>query len=174
MSSMNNSMPRRTAWFAVIVVGIPLCAQAPAPPESASLTVTGDIPATLQFTAADLAQLPRETVTITEQSGSKVEYAGVLLREVLIKAGAPMGSTLRGKALASYVLASARDGYQVVFTLAELDPMLGGEHILVADQRDQKALPATQGPLRLVCPLDKEGARSVRMLEKLEIVRLRK
>ena len=76
--------------------------------------------------------------------------------------------------LASYVLAKAHDGYQVVFTLAEVAPEFANEAILVADKRDGKALFGYQGPLRLVCPNDKAGARSVRMLESLEIVKLQK
>jgi hypothetical protein len=46
--------------------------------------------------------------------------------------------------------------------------------VIVADKRDGKALFEYQGPLRLVIPADKAGARSVRMLEKLEVVQLRK
>ena len=46
--------------------------------------------------------------------------------------------------------------------------------ILVADKRDGKPLFGYQGPFRLVCPNDKAGARSVRMLETLEFVRLQK
>ena len=124
--------------------------------------------------AEDLTKLPRETASVTEQDGSKVEYEGVPLREILKQAGAPLGNQLRGKALASYVLAKAQDGYQVVFTLGEVDPQFGAESILVADKRDGKPLPDKQGPFRLVCPNDHEGARSVRMLETLEIVRLAK
>jgi hypothetical protein len=45
---------------------------------------------------------------------------------------------------------------------------------IVADKRDGKPLFQYQGPIRLVLPNDKAGARSVRMLEKLEIVKLRK
>ncbi len=103
-----------------------------------------------------------------------MEYEGVPLREILKRAGAPMEKELRGKALASYVLAKAHDGYQVVFTLAEVAPEFANEPILVADKRDGKALFGYQGPFRLVCPGDKAGARSVRMLEDLEIVRLLK
>jgi hypothetical protein len=62
----------------------------------------------------------------------------------------------------------------VLFALAELDPAFGNETILVADKRDGKPLFGYQGPLRLVCPNDKAGARSVRMLEMIEIVRLLK
>ena len=90
----------------------------------------------------------------------------------LQKAGAPFGKQLRGKVLSTYVLAKAMDGYQVIFTLGELDPDFGNESILLADKRDGKPLPDKQGPFRLVCPNDHEGARSVRMLETLEVVRL--
>jgi DMSO/TMAO reductase YedYZ molybdopterin-dependent catalytic subunit len=138
------------------------------------LTISGDVSSPLQLKAEDLAKMPRETVSVQEEDGTKVQYEGVLLREVLARAGAPLGKELRGKALASYVLAKAHDGYQVVFGLAEVDTSFGNESILVADKRDGKPLFGYQGPFRLVCPNDKAGARSVRMLETLEIVRLRK
>ena len=145
--------------------------QQTAPP---TLTVSGDIPSQLVLKAEDLAKMPRETVSIPEQDGTKVEYEGVPLREILKRAGAPVEKELRGKALASYVLAKAHDGYQVVFTLAEVAPEFANEPILVADKRDGKPLFGYQGPFRLVCPNDKAGARSVRMLETLEFVRLQK
>jgi DMSO/TMAO reductase YedYZ molybdopterin-dependent catalytic subunit len=140
----------------------------------ATLTIAGDLPSQLVLKAEDLLKMPRETVTIPDQDGTKVAYEGVPLREILKRAGAPMEKELRGKALASYVLAKAHDGYQVVFTLAEVAPEFGNEPILVADKRDGKALFGYQGPFRLVCPNDKAGARSVRMLETLEFVRLQK
>jgi DMSO/TMAO reductase YedYZ molybdopterin-dependent catalytic subunit len=143
-------------------------------PPAAVLAVQGDIASPLSLTAGDLAKMPRETVSVPGPDGSKIVYEGVALLQVLEKAGAPLGEKLRGKALASYVLAMARDSYQVAFTLGELDPQFGNESILVADTRDGKPLPDKQGPFRLVCPNDKEGARSVRMLETLHVVRLAK
>ena len=98
----------------------------------AALTVSGDIPSSLILKAEDLAKMPRETVTIPDQDGTKVDYEGVPLREILKRAGAPMEKELRGNALASYVLARAHDGYQVVFTLAEVAPEFANELILVA------------------------------------------
>jgi cytochrome c peroxidase len=138
-----------------------------------TLAVTGDVPTPLKLTADDLAKMPRETVTIPEQDGTKVEYEGVPLREIMKRAGAPLGKDLRGKGLASYIVAKAKDGYQVVFTLGEIDADFGNESILVADKRAGKALFDYQGPFRLVCPGDKAGARSVRMLETLEWVKLK-
>ena len=76
--------------------------------------------------------------------------------------------------LAGYVLAEAQDGYQVVVSLGELDPAFIDNEILVADTANGKPLFGAQGRFRLVVPKDKPGARSVRMLTKLEVVQLRK
>ncbi len=137
------------------------------------LKVIGDVPTPLTLTADDLAKMPRDTVTIPEQDGTKVPYEGVQLRELLKRAGYASGRDMRGKALAAYIVAKAHDGYQVVFTPGEIDPDFGNESILVADKREGKALFQYQGPFRLVCPGDKAGARSVRMLEVIEVVRLK-
>jgi DMSO/TMAO reductase YedYZ molybdopterin-dependent catalytic subunit len=145
-------------------------AQAPA----ATLTVQGDIASPLSLTADDLAKMPRETASVPAADGSKIVYEGVTLLSLLQKAGAPFGKQLRGKVLTTYVLAKAQDGYQVVFTLGEIDPDFGNETILLADKRDGKPLGDKQGPFRLVCPNDHEGARSIRMLQTLEVVRLAK
>ena len=108
------------------------------------------------------------------KGGSSHKYEGVLLRDILKRAGAPAEKDLRGKALAGYVPAKARDGYRVVFGLAEVAAQFGNQPVLVADARDGKPPNGSLGPVRLVCPSDKEGARSVRMLEALVVVRLRK
>jgi methionine-rich copper-binding protein CopC len=141
---------------------------------TSELTIRGDIPAPLILKADDLARMPRETVSVPDQDGTKVSYEGVSLREILKRARVPLGKDLRGKALASYVLAEAHDGYQVVFSLGEMDDAFGNESIIVADKRDAKPLFGYQGPFRLVCSNDKAGARSVRMLETLEVMRLQK
>ena len=158
----------RIAALAIICVGL-AAAQA-----TQSIAVTGDIATPLKLNAEDLAAMPREKVMIPDQDGTKVEYEGVALREILKKAGAPLGAQLRGSALTTYVVAKASDGYQVLFTLGEIDASFGNEKIVVADKRDGKPLFEYQGPFRLVCPDDKAGARSVRMLETLEVVRLKK
>jgi DMSO/TMAO reductase YedYZ molybdopterin-dependent catalytic subunit len=158
----------------ILLTGL-LFAQAPANPSTtAVLSVQGDIAAPLSLTADDLAKMPRESASVPAADGSKIVYEGVTLLAVLQKAGAPFGKQLRGKVLSTYVLAKAMDGYQVIFTLGELDPDFGNETILLADKRDGKPLPDKQGPFRLVCPNDHEGARSVRMLRTLEVVRLAK
>ena len=138
------------------------------------LVVSGDIPTTVSFSEADLDKLPQLTADSQEEDGTVTKYSGVLLRDVLAKAGAPIGKALRGKSLASYILAKARDGYEVVFTPGELDQTFGNERVLVVYKRSGKPLFGYEGPYRILCPNDKAGARSLRMLETLEIVKLRK
>jgi len=117
--------------------------------------------------------MSRTVVTVTAE-GRETRYEGVLVVEVLKRAGAPLGRDLSGNALATYVVASAADGYQAVFSLPELDPAFTANDIIIADTADGKPLSDNQGPLRIVAPHEKRQARSVRMLQKLEIVRLRK
>ncbi|HEY7338354.1 MAG TPA: molybdopterin-dependent oxidoreductase [Bryobacteraceae bacterium] len=159
---------RRSLVLGVLASGL-LCAQE----SQLSIQVTGAVKQPLTLTADDLAKMPRASVR-TMNNGMEIVYEGVWLHEVLKKAGVPQGSELRGKALASYVLAEAQDGYQVVFSLGELDPAFIDNEILLADTANGKPLFGSQGRFRLVVPKDKPGARSVRMLTKLEVVQLRK
>ena len=138
-----------------------------------TLAISGDVTHPLTLTPAELKAMPRTTVTIVDQ-GRDVKYTGVLVGEVLARAGAPLGRELSGAAVTTYVLASAKDGYQAVFSLAELDPAFTPNDIIIADTVDGQPLFDYQGPFRIVAPHDKRGARSVRMLQRLEVVRLKK
>jgi DMSO/TMAO reductase YedYZ molybdopterin-dependent catalytic subunit len=146
-------------------------AQTPAAATEQTLVVTGDVTQALTLKPSDLKTMPRTTVTVTEE-GREISYEGVLVGELLKRAGAPVGRDPSGKAVASYVRASAKDGYQVVFSLAEVDPGFTSNDIIVADTIDGKPLFDYQGPLRIVAPHDKRGARSIRMLQRIEVVRL--
>ena len=139
----------------------------------AEVVVAGDVPKPFTLTLADLKSMPRTTVTVQDDSKTTT-YEGVLLGEILKRAGAPLGGELSGNAVASYILATASDGYQAVYALPEADPVFTGSELLVADTLDGKPLFDYQGPMRIVAPHDKRGARSVRMLRRIEVVRLRK
>ena len=153
----------------VIFVGVTLHGQQSVP----SIFVTGSVTTPLTLTAESLAQMPRATATVSS-GGIDTQYEGVWLHEILKKAGLAAGEALRGKMLTTYVLAEAQDGYQVVFSLGEVDPALGDTPILVADKANGKALFGENGAFRIVVPRDKRGARSVRMLTKIEVVQVRK
>src|SRR5262245_6100374 len=162
-------MYTRRLYLGLLLTLGTLAAQEPA----ATVQVTGAVKQPLTLTADDLANMPRASVKTTG-NGMQTTYEGVWLHEVLQRAGAPQGETLRGKALAGYVLAEAQDGYQVVFSLGEVDPSFIDNEILLADTANGKPLFGAQGRVRLVVPKDKPGARSVRMLTRLEVVQLRK
>src|SRR5271163_2861443 len=154
-----------------LVLFTPLYAQ----DADAKLTIAGDVSHPLTLTKADLARLPRTSVSVKgEGNDEETTYEGVLLYEILKQAGAPLDKQLMGKALASYILAEARDGYQVVYTLTEIDPSFTSNKIIVADTVNGKPLFQYQGPFRLMVPNEKKGARSIRMLEKISVVQLRK
>jgi len=150
-------------------------AQSAAPASGAApvLAVGGDLQHPLSLTPADIKAMPRTTVIVSEE-GREIKYEGVLVGEVLKRAGAPVGRDMTGQAVASYVLARAKDGYQVVFSLPELDPAFTANDIIVADTIDGKPLFDYQGPFRIIAPHDKRGARSIRMVQSLDLVRLRK
>ncbi|HTB12129.1 MAG TPA: molybdopterin-dependent oxidoreductase [Bryobacteraceae bacterium] len=158
-----------------LVLALALLAPLYAQETDARLAIAGDVTNPLSLTKADLAKMPRTSVTVkAEGSDEQTTYEGVLLFDILKEAGAPVGKQLMGKALATYVLAEAKDGYQVVYALPEFDPSFTDNKIIVADTVNGKPLFQYQGPFRLVVPSEKKGARSIRMLEKVTVVRLRK
>jgi len=155
-------------FVALVVAATPVVAQT-----APSVAVTGAVSQPLSLTAADLAAMPRASVT-TNSNGIATTYEGVWLADVLKKAGVPFGAGMRGAALSGYVVASASDGYQVVFSLGELDPDMTDAQFLLADKANGKPLFGENGAFRLVIPKDKRGARSIRMLTTLNVVQLRK
>lgn len=140
--------------------------------EADVLKVEGAVATPLTLTAVELDKLPRATASLTAD-GTTTTYEGVLLYDVMVKAGWQFGRSMTGKGMASYIIATAKDGYQVVFSPAEIDPMFAGAKILVADKADGAALPNREMPFRLVVPGDKMHARSIFSLVKIEVVKLR-
>jgi DMSO/TMAO reductase YedYZ molybdopterin-dependent catalytic subunit len=136
----------------------------------AQLKVVGTVSTPLTLTVADLKNMPRTTLHVTNQHENKSEtYEGVLLEELLRRAGVPQGDQLRGKLMATCVTAEAEDGYKVVFALAELDSGITNSEILVADTVDGAPIDSKRGPFRLVVPHDKRPARWVRMLKSIAV-----
>jgi DMSO/TMAO reductase YedYZ molybdopterin-dependent catalytic subunit len=138
-----------------------------------AIRVIGDVEQPLTLTAAHLAKMPRASLPNRNNTIERA-WEGVWLSEILKRAGVPMGTALRGSALAAYVVVSGSDGYQVVFSLGELDPDMTDGRFLVADTANGTQLVAEGEGFRIVIPGDKQGARSVRMLSTIEVVRLRK
>jgi DMSO/TMAO reductase YedYZ molybdopterin-dependent catalytic subunit len=159
------------AMLAVVCSTATTRAQTTAPPD-AELRIAGAVSTPLLLTVADLKKMPRKTLTVLNPHDKKTEtYEGVVLEELLRKAGVPHGEDLRGPAMATYVIAEAGDGYRVVFSLAELDSGILDSDVLVADTLDGAPMAAKLGPFRLVAPHEKRPARWVRMLKSITVVR---
>jgi DMSO/TMAO reductase YedYZ molybdopterin-dependent catalytic subunit len=140
---------------------------------TAELRISGAVSTPLVLTVSDLKEMPRKTLSVTNPHEKKKEtYEGVLLEELLLKAGVPHAEQLRGPAMATYVIAEGEDGYRVVFSLAELDSGILESEVIVADTMDGAPLVAKQGPFRLVAPHEKRPARWVRMLKSITVTRV--
>ena len=170
------------AWVALlfaVVAGLLLsapsdvCAQvAQATATVAELRIGGEVSAPLVLSVADLKKMPRKTLSAVNPHDNKTEtYEGVLLEELLKRAGVAQGEKLRGALMATYVIAEAEDGYRVVFSLAELDSGILDSDVIVADTMNGESLAPKQGPFRLVAPHEKRPARWVRMLKSITVVR---
>jgi hypothetical protein len=113
------------------------------------------------LSAAEFKAVPHISVTIhNTNTNADEEYSGGRLSDLLIKIGAPLGSELRGKALANYIVATGSDGYGTVLALGEVDPSFHQGEVLVADTMNGKPLDAHSGPYKLVVTEDKRPARS--------------
>ncbi len=69
---------------------------------------------------------------------------------------------------------TAPDGFQSVFSAAELTEGMGKTQVLVVWMVDGKPLPAEQGRLRLVVPTDAEASRSLHHLQRIDVVDMRR
>jgi DMSO/TMAO reductase YedYZ molybdopterin-dependent catalytic subunit len=149
----------------------PVCAQSAGSASTVALRIGGNVTTPLALSLADLKSMPRQTVNVVNPHSKKAEsYQGVALEYLLHKAGVPQGEALRGKAMATYVLATASDGYRVVFSLAELDAGFMDSDVIVADTLDGAPLRPNEGPLKLVAPHDKRPARWIRMVKSLDVM----
>jgi hypothetical protein len=96
--------------------------------DEGTLVLTAEsYPAPVMLSVAEFRALPHVNITVHNGHTEEDEiYSGVALAALLAKVNAPLGDDLRGKALASYVVASGSDGYSVVLSLAEIDPSFHG------------------------------------------------
>jgi hypothetical protein len=135
----------------------------PAAAPSTSLTLTVDGKATT-FSVAELKAMPQKTVKVhNEHTKMDETYSGVVLGDLLAKAGFVADKTTQKKMLHSYLRVEGTDKYWVVYSLTEVE---GSEHdgeVIVATSVDGKGLGA-DGELKLVSSGDKKPQRWVRNL----------
>ena len=154
--------------LAVGLVGASLHADDAAAPtdKTISILVNGKT-TTLDHTA--FAGLPHITVTASAHGDPPSHWQGVALQDAIGRTAIPTGEALRGRAMARFVRVTASDGYQVIFSIAELDPAFGNVQVIVADSKDGQPLDK-DGPYRLIVPNDKRPARWERNVRSIELV----
>jgi hypothetical protein len=70
------------------------------------------------------------------------------------------------------IIVTGRDGYTVVFSMAEVMPMVGKRAVWVAVQEDGKPLANSDGPVRLIVPEDGMPARGVHEVATIDVEQL--
>jgi DMSO/TMAO reductase YedYZ molybdopterin-dependent catalytic subunit len=124
------------------------------------LKVSGEVTKPLTLSVDDLAKMKRSTQEVKDRDGKTMSYTGVTVQEILELAGVTMGKQLRGENLSKYLMVKCADGYEVLFSLAEVDSSFTDRVILLADESGGKPIPADKDPFRLVVPGEKKPARS--------------
>ena len=174
-SAVHSRRDKRIRVFLIVaclVVAGNLAAQQPAPTasEESDLVLIAPSHEPMRLSAADLKALSHITVTFhNTHTNADETYSGVRLADLLAKLRAPLGDALRGKALASYVVATGSDGYKSVLALGEIDPSFHPGEVIVADAMDGKPLDTHNGPFKLVVTEDKRPARAVRNLVQVDL-----
>ena len=144
--------------------------QAQTTEKQATVHIDGEVASPLAINDADLQKFTQTTVVRKDRDGSDHTYSGVLLSDILKKAGVTLGPELRGENLTKYLLITASDNYQVVFALPELDKGYTDRMIILADQMDGKPLPTGDGPFRIIVQDEKKPARCIKQVTGMKVV----
>ncbi|MEO6151146.1 MAG: molybdopterin-dependent oxidoreductase [Mucilaginibacter sp.] len=137
--------------------------------KEAIVKVTGEVSTPLNITVAEYEKYKQVTVNRKDKEGKEHVYKGVLLGDILQKAGATLGENLKGENLTKFVLAEASDGYKATFALTELDKAFTDRAIILTNNVDGKPLPTTEGPFRIIIQDEKKPSRCVRQLISLRV-----
>ena len=143
---------KRSAGISVLVVclaAVRLLAAPATPPVAPILRMPGkpDQP----ITPESLLGRDQRDVRLEDSQANVTVYHGVPLLEVLEKGGLDV-RTMAGERqyAAAVVLARARDGYTVVFSIGELRAGRANPRVFLVSETASGPLPENEGPVRLV------------------------
>ncbi len=155
-------MLRTLVLLALLTMAPSVRAQEPA------VVLTGIGSAPIQLTSRTLAAMPvaeRDVTFATSKGPATRHYKGVLFWNVL-QATKALDGLKPAEQLKKTFVVSAKDGYQVVFSIGEIHPDFGNQPLILVTAVDGKPL---DGGWRLVAPGDKRGARAVYEVVKIEL-----
>ncbi len=124
-----------------------------------------------EMDSAAWEKLPRAEITAKARDGKERVFSGVAMAEILRALGAPAGEALRGPEMNRIILITAADGYQVTFSLAELDPSFRRQNIIMADKVDGQPLSEFEGKRMLVNGDDLRHSRWIRQITGVALLR---
>ncbi|RAV99999.1 molybdopterin-dependent oxidoreductase [Pseudochryseolinea flava] len=134
------------------------------------LSIEGEVLQAQKVTLTQLNLFPQHEVVVKDRDGRMRKFKGVLLATLLDSVDVTLGNQLRGENLTKYVAIKAADGYEVVYSLAEIDPSFSAHEVLVATQVDDHSLPKGEGPFRIIAPQDKKPARWIREVTTIRVL----
>ncbi|MFZ6679109.1 molybdopterin-dependent oxidoreductase [Undibacterium sp. Tian12W] len=142
---------------------------------SQTLSITGAVEKPLTLTVEDLKKFPIQQINelpLTRQNGAnagKLEnFKGVRLRDLLDKA--TVIARDHNDVKKTIIIATATDGYKVVYSWSEIYNTAVGEGVLVFFEKDGKALPDEEGRIAMISGKDiRTGLRHVKWLKTLEV-----
>lgn len=155
-------MLRTLAMLALLTMAPSVRAQEPA------VEIVGIGSAPIQLTPQALAAVPvaeRDVTFDTSKGPATRHYKGVLLWDVL-QANKALDGLKPAEQLKKTFLVSAKDGYQIAFSIGEIHPDFGNLPLILVTAMDGKPL---ESGWRLVAPGDKRGARAVYDVTKIEL-----
>lgn len=135
------------------------------------VAVSGAVANRVELTVDELRRLPLRELPATLRSGARPVFKGVLLRDVLKQAGLEGISPIDAKK--SVIVATAADGWRVVFSWTEVFDGPVGEGALVFLEKDGKPLGDDEGRIALVSTGDARAeSRYLKWLRKIEVRRI--
>jgi len=160
--------------FAVLCAA---AAQAAAQGATTELEVVGEVNASLTLTVQELRAIATHSARDLPAAAAGAlaepyrEYSGVLLTEVLDKAG--LRSDRKNDWRRLYVVATASDGYKAVFSWGELFNSRIGRGAMVVFERNGKPIDDSEGRIALISTEDDRiGPRHVKWLKRIEVRRM--
>jgi len=134
-----------------------------------SVTVSGAVENPLELSVEDLRRFahPQE-IRVDYRSGGQRQLKGVLLRDILKKAVLVAHSPLDAKK--AFIIATASDGWRVVFSWTEVLDSPLGEGALVIIEKDGRPLADDEGRIALVSAGDVHAeSRHLKWLKTIEV-----
>lgn len=133
------------------------------------IIVGGEVVNQLKITLAAMKNFRSAEIRADHDHKEHV-FKGVLLADILTEAGITLGSLLPKENLIKHILVSAADCYQVIFSVAEVDPEFSVDATLLTYEVDGSPLPKDAGLFRLVVPGDQKHSQWVRDITSIKII----